>query len=1274
MSLEYTGERYIPGRGNVRVRYEHLHRYIVARRYVNKKRVLDIGCGEGYGASFLAQAARWVVGLDINTESVRHATCTYPLKNLAFLRAKATSLPICNESVDVVTCFELIEHLEEHEELLREIARCLHPEGILILSSPNREVFQRESGVNPFHVKELNAEELLELLSRHFASVQLFGQRVVMGSLVWQYPQGPEWLIRGAGEVAVVDKMLPPLEDRKEFLCTPLYCLVICRKSPKKARNLGGLSIYVDEREDLLREEIEQHMHGMSQIIQHKDRVVATKEETIQAMDKLSREKDATLAQWDHELKSLKEILANREELIQEKDGSLAFLSQEIQRLDERVKEQDTAIRARGEELGSLKATLELMRTQLAEKEVALGSYEQLVREKESHLCDLQHEKERLRAFYMRVSRFWPYKVYRFFRKPWNLNPLEGLVALKSELARTFTRWIGRGEPSSEKARQAWRLAKWHMVPSSREPLHDEPSAPADVNTGLTSQEISSNTHSTVIEPEAVRRPEGLDLDSTGAAPGARKILLKRRNAAGDVLLTTPIIREIKARHPDSAVDVWTLCPELLKNNPQVDRLLTHLPDEDQYDQVLDLAYEPTPNLNIVEAYARIAGVEATSPTPELYLSHEERAYAHERLAELRARPDRPLVVIHPIAGWPIKHWPVSRFRALVEKLEADYGATCLILGHPEAPEYEFGQNLTGKTTIRQAAALIEQSHLAITVDSSLMHAAYSLGVPVIALFGCTDPDKILPADADVTALQSDILCRGCHHRQSPPADFFSPPTCLFETVLCMEDILVDEVMGHCREQLKNFPNKLCSIVVPSFNPTSNTRQCLDAVFANTREFPLEVLVVDDASTDAAGSLMEPYGERIKIIRNETNQGFTKSVNIGAQAARGEYLVILNNDTLPERGWLKELVQALEYNPEVGIAGPKLLYPDDRTIQHAGLVINEDGVAEHIYRHMPEDYPAANRFRKFRALTGACLVMKRDYFVRLGGFDEAFYNGAEDTDLCFRVLEDGKAVQFCPTSVVLHYEGSSRGLNPSTDSQNRRLLAKKWPHYLKPDIHEYFWLEEVEAHEGRTFLAPEEVPEDVRLVHQMDETPQIRYPYKVELGCGHDPNPGYIHLDIEDSLPHIEYVHDLADPLPFRDNIVGEVLANHVIEHLSYRKILSLFQEVFRVLTPGGVFKLRTPDLQFIGQKYLEGQKTPEFPPDESYIEENFGEVSPSWWAILKLFSAQDRPGNIHYACYDFPTLKRMLDQVGFERVVRKEFGREYSPGEIQCLAYRPYV
>lgn len=183
--MNFTGERYIPG-VNTDFALEHRHRYMLACEIAHDRDVLDIACGEGYGSAMLAATARSVHGVDISAEAVAHAAAHYALSNLTFLEGSAADIPLPDACVDLVVSFETIEHHALHHEMMREIVRVLRPGGVLCLSSPDRttnaDILPPHS--NPYHVKELNRQELEDLITGYFSRHILYAQRSVMGSLI----------------------------------------------------------------------------------------------------------------------------------------------------------------------------------------------------------------------------------------------------------------------------------------------------------------------------------------------------------------------------------------------------------------------------------------------------------------------------------------------------------------------------------------------------------------------------------------------------------------------------------------------------------------------------------------------------------------------------------------------------------------------------------------------------------------------------------------------------------------------------------------------------------------------------------------------------------------------------------------------------------------------------------------------------------------------------------------------------------------------------------
>jgi len=167
------------------IEIEHLHRYFLARDAARGLDVLDIACGEGYGSALLAQVARSVVGVDVSDEAIAFARDAYRRENLRFLMGDGREIPVPDVSIDVVVSFETLEHLYEQDSLIAEFRRVLRPGGLLIISTPDRNVYSPDGSVpNPHHIRELDQKEFVDLLQPTFPSIRLFLQRPMIGSAI----------------------------------------------------------------------------------------------------------------------------------------------------------------------------------------------------------------------------------------------------------------------------------------------------------------------------------------------------------------------------------------------------------------------------------------------------------------------------------------------------------------------------------------------------------------------------------------------------------------------------------------------------------------------------------------------------------------------------------------------------------------------------------------------------------------------------------------------------------------------------------------------------------------------------------------------------------------------------------------------------------------------------------------------------------------------------------------------------------------------------------
>ena len=177
MSSEFTGERVIPDRVDRNLWNEHIARYAFASRLSRNRRVLDAGCGAGYGSAELAYAATTVTGIDISNDAIAFARDNFPKRNICWIQGSCTDLPFRNGSHDLVVAFEVIEHLTNWPRLIEEARRVLAPGGQFIVSTPNKSYYaesRRLSGPNPFHEHEFEYEEFREALLQVFPNVSLF--------------------------------------------------------------------------------------------------------------------------------------------------------------------------------------------------------------------------------------------------------------------------------------------------------------------------------------------------------------------------------------------------------------------------------------------------------------------------------------------------------------------------------------------------------------------------------------------------------------------------------------------------------------------------------------------------------------------------------------------------------------------------------------------------------------------------------------------------------------------------------------------------------------------------------------------------------------------------------------------------------------------------------------------------------------------------------------------------------------------------------------------
>jgi len=357
--LQFTGERFLPGCTG-EIAYEHWHRYAFARRFAAGRRVLDAACGEGYGTALLATVAASAVGVDVDIATIEHARATYgESARLSFVAASCTGFPLPSDSIDLVVSFETIEHVsaEQQRQMLSEFARVLKPDGLFVLSSPNKKLYSdARNYVNEFHVHELDRDALSQLLAQHFPAQRWFSQRLAYWSGLWKEGemQNGESLRAEAllGDAAGVAPCSAP---------EAMYFVVVAARQEGALPQFDiELSLFTDAGESVLK------------------RAEADAGEVLR-LDRLLLERDTSLAKQSEHIRHLERLVAERERIVVERDRQLAELNGAREERERMIAECNSDLALRAQAIATQQKKLGVLEAERARQDAALAAQERAI-------------------------------------------------------------------------------------------------------------------------------------------------------------------------------------------------------------------------------------------------------------------------------------------------------------------------------------------------------------------------------------------------------------------------------------------------------------------------------------------------------------------------------------------------------------------------------------------------------------------------------------------------------------------------------------------------------------------------------------------------------------------------------------------------------------------------------------------------------------------------------------------------------------------------------
>ena len=963
-------EHFIPGSSRI-TEIESFHRYHAAASLCSNCRVLDAASGEGYGAAILAASAAHVTGIDRNETVIQEAAAKYPLENLAFVAGDVTELPFQEGVFDRIISFETIEHLEDQRKFLSELRRVLKPEGILILSSPNKTPFRaRNTQENPYHINELEQTTLLELLREYFPNLTVCAQDAFYNSVI--SAQGDSFYF-------VRDMENRVLEQKNLSAFQYTIVLASAAELPVFPSSSFVDAVFHPEKGYIWEDESVPHQFGLRSAFTRQQQFISFLEQTNKS---LVEEKDMYAA----EKQRLKE---NVEELQLEKF---------------KLADKNTTLTAR---LGEWEQTVEKLKQ----------DNKHLVEEntRDSRIIEsMQQEHSRLAS---EISSLQQQKQQQSLSVEKLKQDNAALQQEKNDLSRNC----------AEKTAALEALENRHQL------LQDDCQKQRQENSTLSEviecmQKDHSRLASEISSLQQQKQQQSLSVEKLkqdNAALQQEKNDLSRActgqsEKIKDLEKQCLLLREEKAKDDTEKLRL----SDIIRNVEQINRRLS---DENQTQRL--------ENSELKQMIAQVKNMnqqlseKLTAASEESAVRTRCAAELQQQLAELRQTLEsRSAALEEQQSQYQLLAAEKEQLQAQLAELncrwEEEHAKSEYLWHEWQETKKSLAYRLIGKFKLRRRAL-----HFLGDAVKNFCRLLWRGGA------------KIPMSYSRRESLRDSLFSR---------FGFFLDRTDSFQ-----------EWQKHSELRKKFSPKgdtglimpreiPLTSIVIPVYNNLTWTKRCINSIYNIKSRSPFEIIVVDDCSTEDYTLLLKDF-PGVRLLHNEENLGFLRTVNYGVSEAKGEYVLILNNDTEVLPNWLDELTSALYNHPEAGMIGSQLIHLNTGTLQESGNLICKNGDMMPLGRGADPDHPQFTYFREVDFCSAASIILRKKVFDEMDGFDRLYIPAYfEDPDLGLRLQKSGYKNYVCPLSRVIHQEMASYGdVLAEKCEKNRKAFLERWSSYLQ---------------------------------------------------------------------------------------------------------------------------------------------------------------------------------------------------------------------------------